>query len=411
MHENKKHNHMNTKLIIASFATAAIALVSCSKNEIFQKPSQATEETPIEFTTYLPVTPDMKGAVTSTTTIQAASAGFGVNAAYTGQTPFASATNQKDADFMYNQQVLYGASTGWTYTPLKYWPTTKDDKVSFFAYAPYKGAGIALCTNATDQDASTLKFSIQPDPKNTVDFVAAGAIDRIGGDAPTAVSFSLKHELTRVSFAVKASEQVFDDSDAAKKTKLVIREVKLSGTETEGLPTGKVPSKSLYTTADYTYADAAAGDWSDYVHNKADYDLKSMIPMSKAVVGSSSYGEIGFSLENGTLLNLFNNGEYLFLIPVNGSTGTSTLEDIVLMVTYDIVTADAPLLATYSCTTSTKYVGLPVGTLKQGHSYKFTLTLDVDSVAMSATVEDKTDGWGMEDEETGDMSGSYTDPI
>ena len=37
---------------------------------------------------------------------------------------------------MYNQKVAYSASE-WGYTPVKYWPNTEGDKISFFAYAPY----------------------------------------------------------------------------------------------------------------------------------------------------------------------------------------------------------------------------------------------------------------------------------
>ena len=68
--------------------------------------------------------------------------GFGVFATYSGTNDFetAGATN----DFMFNQQVTStdeGAT--WTYSPLKYWPNptngqaADDQKVSFFAYAPY----------------------------------------------------------------------------------------------------------------------------------------------------------------------------------------------------------------------------------------------------------------------------------
>lgn len=70
------------------------------------------------------------------------SAGFGVFAANTGSHEYVSSS--VIPDFMYNQQVEWGAAHGvWTYEPLKYWPNDNDGRESylhFFAYAPYSKA-------------------------------------------------------------------------------------------------------------------------------------------------------------------------------------------------------------------------------------------------------------------------------
>lgn len=44
-------------------------------------------------------------------------------------------------DFMFNQHVTYSAP-GFTYTPVKYWPTTGD--VDFYAYSPYNSINLAV---------------------------------------------------------------------------------------------------------------------------------------------------------------------------------------------------------------------------------------------------------------------------
>lgn len=70
--------------------------------------------------------------------------GFGVFASYTALEKYETAT--VSTDFMYNQGVTYyddgAGNTGWTYSPVKYWPNYTDDRdkeyVSFFAYAPYE---------------------------------------------------------------------------------------------------------------------------------------------------------------------------------------------------------------------------------------------------------------------------------
>ena len=40
---------------------------------------------------------------------------------------------------MHNQMVKFdGTNNVWTYSPVKYWPNRQNDKISFFAYAPYE---------------------------------------------------------------------------------------------------------------------------------------------------------------------------------------------------------------------------------------------------------------------------------
>lgn len=65
--------------------------------------------------------------------------GFGVFACRTGKHPYVSSSISWN--FMWNQQVTY-AATGWTYSPVKYWPNDMtgeegDEYITFFAYAPY----------------------------------------------------------------------------------------------------------------------------------------------------------------------------------------------------------------------------------------------------------------------------------
>ena len=49
--------------------------------------------------------------------------------------------NQHKQTFMNNQKVTWnGSGNAWEYTPSKFWPSGANDKVSFFAYAPYAGS-------------------------------------------------------------------------------------------------------------------------------------------------------------------------------------------------------------------------------------------------------------------------------
>ena len=76
-------------------------------------------------------------------TVYMSNTGFGVFGYYTDNQDYAGRTIP---NFMYNEQVLYDAAKGgWWYEPVKYWPneygasasSADQDRVSFFAYAPY----------------------------------------------------------------------------------------------------------------------------------------------------------------------------------------------------------------------------------------------------------------------------------
>lgn len=60
-------------------------------------------------------------------------AGFGVLGYSSNGIPF---NERSKPDFMYNQPVTCLAGA-WTYEPVKYWPNEENDRVSFFAYAPF----------------------------------------------------------------------------------------------------------------------------------------------------------------------------------------------------------------------------------------------------------------------------------
>ena len=136
-------------------AAAALALTACtSENDILETgPTKQATPQAVGFDTYTAGTTragDPAGVMT-TDKLKTENKGFGVfamfeenNAAYSAAKP----------DFMYNEQVHWTTSGGWTYSPLKYWPneTTNDsqspaaeaatcDGLSFFAYAPYVSTG------------------------------------------------------------------------------------------------------------------------------------------------------------------------------------------------------------------------------------------------------------------------------
>lgn len=157
-------------------ATAAMMLASCSSEVDFtqQDLQQANAEnaaTPVQFGTYLGKTAITRagvlGGITTTDILKGTSNTVGANAStadvgfgvfgYQITDTWSSSGSSATPNFMYNQQVKWNStSNAWEYDPIKYWPNGTDaanastgpsstatsnnnDKLSFFAYAPYVG--------------------------------------------------------------------------------------------------------------------------------------------------------------------------------------------------------------------------------------------------------------------------------
>lgn len=223
-----------------------------------------------------------------------------------------------------------------------------------------------------------------------VDFVATAKhfeYKTNGNGVSDKVTFNLKHEMTRIDLKAQVSENVYG-STAANKTKVVIRSLKLkSGGE-------------FYTKADYRFPqtnDIERGTWDNRTTATTDIDLQSILNWSsdwaisnKDIISSTNQG---IALEGTSAVNLFNENQYLFLIPSNkldneGKPAGLEANSTSATITYDIITEDSNLEDGYSKTSATKTVYLPAGIMQQGKAYNLTFTIAVDQVKLDATVED-----------------------
>ena len=135
----------------AGLLLLAALLISCAKESSVvdtpevKQPTQPTQPaaTPIALSAYT-----AKPTVAGTRADQGLLAeggipnnmSIGVYAYYhqgSGNTPGAWSASATP-NFMFNQQATNDASVdGFSYSPLKYWPNTPEDKLSFFGYYPY----------------------------------------------------------------------------------------------------------------------------------------------------------------------------------------------------------------------------------------------------------------------------------
>ena len=132
------------------FAAAAALLAACSSKDDLstgQQPAAATDDGAVSFEAYTGRAATRGGWAGSLTTTKLKmngandAQGFGVFGYYTDNNEY---DQRSVPNFFYNQRVYYGTSA-WEYSPVKYWPneygnnavSEDQDKVTYFAYAPY----------------------------------------------------------------------------------------------------------------------------------------------------------------------------------------------------------------------------------------------------------------------------------
>ncbi len=410
------------KNYLATVAVVVFTMSSCTQDEILST-NPRTEPQTIEFSTYTGNTAQSRGTIVDNSNL--GTYGFGVLAYYTGDKGWSEAKENATPNFMYNQLVKKATgATSWSYSPIKYWPTMDEDKISFFAYAPYDDAsndyGIQLSANSAS-GLPTAEFTVNTDPTKMVDFVTAGAIDQMHSVAenatePNNVSFTFKHALTRLAFQAKLSQNL-----EAQKSYVIVRKTELLKKD-EG---GKFYSKATYTfddeineyqiTFDENFkpvvtevAKLTLGSW-DYDNATAitnDWDITRILLKNNIALGAKDEkyeANQGLQLTTDTPVPMFNAQEatdglqYLFLIPVSAVNGNGLLEGAAsIRFEYDIVTVDANLDLGYSKTTATKSVNLPGGIMKQGTAYNLTFIFDVDDIVVAADVDTWIDGGSKE---------------
>lgn len=183
------------KLIAITLAAVTTLTAGCT-----QKEEAETMPVPLNFSTSVE-------AQTRGTDINTASLNdMGVLACFTQGTGFNASTSKPN--FMYNEKV-YKSAGNWKYDNTRYWPVNTNDKVSFFAYAPYNVSGATLSA-ASKTGYPEITYTVPAAEADQTDLLASTPImDKNGGT----VDFNLKHALTKVTFIVKNG-----DSDGTPKT-------------------------------------------------------------------------------------------------------------------------------------------------------------------------------------------------
>ncbi|MBR2628928.1 MAG: fimbrillin family protein, partial [Alistipes sp.] len=162
---------MKKNLFLGLIALTALTVTGCSKDDVVSESPSINRA--IEFGTYVGRDAQSRAHSIVDVATLATDGGFGVFAYYTDDAHYnGTAGSGSMLNFMNNQKVTSTDSgVTWTYSPIKYWPNETNDRLTFFAYAPYDDADGTNNTNGYDN----IEFTVtQGDP--IINFAVNGTV-------------------------------------------------------------------------------------------------------------------------------------------------------------------------------------------------------------------------------------------
>ena len=439
-------------------------LASCSSKDVLDSGQEVVKESPsqdvaVGFEAYQSRSVTRAGftGVLNLDNLKKSSAdggGFGVFGYYTDNNEY---DPQSIPNFMYNQLVEWqtdGSSGYWKYDPVKYWPneygnnasSDDQDKVSFFAYAPYvkvnpnsgkvtdtnnnKGGIVALSRNSANGDP-LVKYIASFNSSEIVDLCwgvkgddASWALTQGGSQALPAgmpwlnverpydakaqtvpvsttaqrVKFTFLHALAKLNVKIDVDPDITvhdATTELDKKTKVYVRSVTFSGIATKGSLNLNNSTANKAEWLDYNGAgDLESGETFTVYDGRKDgkegtanatASNEKQTGLNAQLIQTENATETGVTKE---LQELFTAGS-VYVIP--------TGETVEVEIVYDVETED-PNLGTYHSDGKTpgssienrikKTVNFGTnGGFESGKAYTLNLHLGMNSVKFDADVK------------------------
>lgn len=307
---------MDKKFVMGIAAMAALTLVSCSSDDLDSFSDNSSKNEAISFDGYLGrsavAVNGTRGSVLDMTTLP--SKHFGVFGNYSSATE----NNGFGSNLFKNQEVTGETSgesghevTKWTYSPLRFWPTS--GHIDFLAYAPYD----SKYDNTVTKDNQKLEFDVISDIEHQKDLLYANAVGQTLGKISSTgnkVKFTFNHALSKLGYKVKLS------GDYSSNATFKLTKITLAGSS-DGA------TKAFYTKGkiDLSKTNAASDLWSDYATARQNFDWFS----------GSSYTVTGTDLKHPDN-NRAEDKDYLFVIPQNFLDADGNGDKLYVIVEYDI---------------------------------------------------------------------------
>ena len=442
------------------FAAAAAMFAACSSKESLDsgqvENQKALAPSEIGFSAYTQraTTRSGQSGIMNLDALQ--TSGFGVFGYYTDNNEY---EQSRIPDFMYNQHVEWdGPNNYWSYEPIKYWPneygssanSDDNDKVSFFAYAPWVNVtptiGKVVKVNSNDDQwgiTALSRNSVSGDPlvKYIANFEADKRVDLMWGvcDDPNwtivqggtvqqinegrmglpwlnverpmeantqqaaeqRLKFTFKHALAQFSVNIDAFVDGLNSNNAlAAKTKIYVRQISFTGFALKGALNlnNTDPNKALwldYNGAADIESGAAVAIYDGRKDGKegtagADATNEKQRGLNPDIISNfdmtTNTGNTTEGVTNVTK-SLFASGSPAMVIP--------TGEDMEVEIVYDVETEDANLSTNLSDGKTKgssienrimKTVSFGSEGMQNGKHYTLNLHLGMNSVKFDASV-------------------------
>lgn len=340
----------------------------------------------VMFGTYLGNAPMSRAATMDINALKASEDGFGVFAYYTGANTYLNDEEKAwcAPNFMYNQLVKWDKSNSvWSYNPVKYWPNSIDEKVSFMAYAPHvdgtdetgntgKETGITKVPTNTETGEPKLGFTMPDKAAEQVDLLySEPVLDVTKQKIDEKIQFQFKHALTRVGFKRVAMVDEVDKTtgesgnhEPGEHNPLTeLTTVQITQVELRSAQFGKSGTLNLHS-----------GTWENVQPAAQTYIL--------TAEDFSEYATL--TPENATSpMQLNADDKYLMIMPTKEQESIS----LELKVTYNVITEDSQLAGGESKITSEVTTPFTFH-FDAGKAYNFVLHIGLTSVKLDASVED-----------------------
>lgn len=350
---------MDKKFFMGIAAMAALTLVSCSSDDLDSFSDNSSKNEAISFDGYLGrsavAVNGTRGSVETAKTLE--TNGFGVFSKYTP-------TDEGQASFpdFANQQVTYKYSK-WTYSPVKYWPTT-NGHIDFYAYAPYD-------SNQKLIENSKLEFDVKPTVTEQKDLLWSRVNAQINTPITSTnnkVKFQFAHALSRLGYTIKLHEtypsatftlnKITLAGSPDGKTNAFYKKGIIDLSKVKDVPTGDVPTGLWNTTSS---SDKQNFDWV-------------------------SGGSIKVESTDPKQPQSNDPNNYLFVIPQDFSQGN----ELYVIVQYTITYANGG-----GEQTNTVYKQIKKD-FKQGKAYMLNLTIGLP-IEFDVDVTHGVDDWGTDE--------------
>lgn len=265
---------------------------------------------------------------------------------------------------MNNQKFTYSTTNGWTYSPIKYWPSGTGTGLNFIAYAPY------TTTNKVSYDKTGQKLSYvytvnTASPFDNIDLCTAVAANQTNSSSAVALAF--QHHTARLDVKVTVNHTDYDENNKLY-YKYFIKSVTIEtySKKTQTLQVGLTGSPSWAWVSDDNGEDLTY-NISSFPEGIGDPDPE--IGTVAAFQAATS------TLNNTNESRIFPDSKYLTILP-----STSSVTITVQYVEYSVSATTDPVGYVLSTPiVRTKEISSSSLTIAGGHLYTLNITLDPSS--------------------------------